>query len=155
MKPSHKLARRSFLVSVVGGVAAAGFLSSGASAQNTRYSGVTDCDSGANHDRPGYGTGNRNQFTDSDTGPQGDPRCRGRGPSARPEGSPSGTGRYSDTPTGCSDSDSGQSADPGGRGRTCNGGVPYPRRTEPGHTRHCSDSDRGNGADPLQQGRHC
>ncbi|HYD12408.1 MAG TPA: hypothetical protein VEC11_06145 [Allosphingosinicella sp.] len=155
MNTARKLNRRSFVTRVAGGMIVAG----GAAALIVEpvgaqtYSGVTDCDSGSGHDRPGYGTGQRNQYTDSDTGPTGDPRCRGRGPTRR-EGTPSGHGRYSGPAPNCSDSDGGPGADPGGRGVRCNGQTPNPR-LPPGRTRHCSDSDRGNHADPLQQGVRC
>jgi hypothetical protein len=151
MKASRKLNRRSFVASVVGGAA---LVTGTARAQNTRYSGVTDSDTGAQADRPGYGTGVRNQYTDQDTGPNADRQFHGRGPNGRPEGSVSGTGRYGEAASGCSDSDVGAGSDPGGRGIRCNGRTPvehYP----PGHTRHCTDSDRGAGADPVQEGRRC
>ena len=157
MKTSRKLSRRSFVATVLGGVAVGGgatrLLISRANAQTMNYTGVTDCDSGANHDRVGYGTGVRNQYTDRDTGPGSDPRCGGRGPQ-RQEGGTSGSGRYGDAPSGCSDTDSGTGADPGGRGVRCGTQTP-PVRREPEHTRHCTDSDRGNTADMVQQGRHC
>lgn len=150
MRPLRKLARRSFLVSVVGGGAAAGFLSTGAQGQNTRYSGVTDCDSGANRDRPGYGTGNRNQYTDSDTGPQADARCHGRGTTS---GSPSGTQYNSNQPrTGCSDRDYGPQGDPGGHGRTCRGREPNPYAPQ---VSGCTDRDTGPSSDSVGNGRHC
>ena len=159
MKASRKLNRRSFVASVVGGAALGGsataFLTGAAAAQNTRYSGVTDSDTGEHADRPGYGTGTRNQYTDRDTGPNADPQFHGRGPNGRREGSPSGTGAYDEPATNCSDTDGGPNADPGGRGRRCNGGHPWPRSSEPTHTRHCTDSDRGVGQDPVQEGRHC
>ena len=155
MRTSRKLTRRSFMASVAGGAVAGG----GAVALVTRpahaqtYTGVTDCDAGNNHDRPGYGIGPRNQYTDSDTGPQADARCHGRGPVRTPNG-PSGTGRYGDPASGCSDSDTGPGSDPGGRGVRCNGQTP-PTRYPPGHTRHCTDSDRGNNADLPGQGVRC
>ena len=151
---SPRLTRRSFMTSVVGGTIAGGataLITGPAQAQT--YSGVTDCDAGNGHDRPGYGTGTNNRYTDSDTGPQGDPRCQGRGPARNP-GAPSGHGRYGGVASGCSDSDTGTGSDPGGRGVRCNGQTP-PTRYPPTNTRHCSDSDRGNNADPLQQGRRC
>lgn len=160
MKIPRKLTRRSFMARVVGGAVAGGGAASlviaPAFAQNVRYTGVTDCDTGNGGDRPGHGTGVRNQYTDTDTGPNGDPRCRGRGPAARSEGSPSGQGNYGYTQgaTGCSDADRSPNADPGGRGQRCNGGTPVPRYP-PGRTRHCTDSDRGGGADPLGGGRRC
>jgi hypothetical protein len=154
MKTDRKTTRRSFLVRVAGGAAALGgavALIDGAAAQNTRYSGVTDCDSGQGADRPGYGTGVRNQITDSDTGPGSDPRCRGRGSNT---GANSGT-QYNDQAqpdTRCSDSDYGQYGDPGGRGRACRGLPPnqYAPRVS-----GCTDSDTGNGADSVGNGRRC
>lgn len=158
MKTERKLNRRSFVTKVVGGTivigGAASIIVGPAYAQN--YSGVTDCDAGQGADRPGYGTGNRNQFTDRDTGPNADPRCHGRGPNGRSEGSPSGFGGYGgeQATTGCSDTDGGSGADPGGRGIRCNGRTPY-NRYPPTNTRHCSDSDSGNNADLVQQGVRC
>lgn len=150
MKPSHQLVRRSFLVTVAGGAAAIGFLPSGALAQNVRYTGVTDCDTGNPSDRPGHGTGVRNQYTDRDTGPQGDARCHGRGTSS---GSPTGT-QY--TPrqerTGCSDSDYGAQGDPSNHGRACRGHAPNPYAPQ---VSGCTDSDRGSGADSVGNGRRC
>jgi hypothetical protein len=156
MKASRKVNRRSFMTSVLGGVVIGG----GATAlvigraEAQVYSGVTDSDTGQVHDRPGYGVGVRNQYTDRDTGPNGDPQFHGRGPNGRPEGSVSGQGSYGEAASGCSDTDGGPGSDPGGRGRSCNGQTPL-RRYPPGHTRHCTDSDRGGGADPVQEGRHC
>jgi len=157
MKPTRKLNRRSFLETVAGGAIAGGTLTmvvGDASAQNARYSGVTDSDTGEHADRPGYGVGTRNQYTDRDTGPNADAQFHGRGPNGRPEGSVSGQGSYGEAASGCSDSDSGPGSDPGGRGRSCNGQTPRPT-LPPGHTRHCTDSDRGTGADPVQEGRRC
>lgn len=155
MPTTRKLDRRSFITRVAGGMVVTGgavaLIVEPVRAQS--YTGVTDCDSGSGHDRPGYGTGNRNHYTDTDTGPTGDPRCRGRGP-ARREGAPSGHGRYSGVASGCSDSDGGTGSDPGGRGVRCNGQVPNPRYP-PSHTRHCTDSDRGPNADLPQQGVRC
>lgn len=157
MKPTHKLSRRSFVTQVGGafvGGGAMAFVSGRAVAQT--YTGVTDADNGNPHrDRPGYGTGVRNRYTDRDTGPGADPQFGGRGPGARPQGSPSGHGGYSEIPSGCSDPDRSPTADPGGRGRSCGGRTPDPRRTTPERSRHCSDSDRGNSADPIGQGRRC
>jgi hypothetical protein len=158
MEPTRKPSRRSFLNQVVGGAAAGGALAlfaGAARAQNTRYSGVTDSDTGEHADRPGYGVGTRNNYTDRDTGPNADAQFHGRGPNGRPEGSVSGQGSYGEPPTNCSDTDSGAGSDPAGRGRRCNGAQPWPRSNEPTHTRHCTDSDRGVGADPVQEGRHC
>jgi hypothetical protein len=152
MKASRKLNRRSFVASVVGGAA---LVTGTARAQNMRYSGVTDSDTGEHADRPGYGTGTRNQYTDQDTGPNADAQFHGRGPNGRPEGSVSGTGRYDEPARGCSDTDTGSGSDPGGRGRRCGGNPAWPRNNVPTHSRHCTDSDRGVGADPVQEGRHC
>lgn len=157
MEGRSKLNRRSFMERVIGGVATGGaiaLVAGSARAQNVQYSGVTDADTGNGADRPGYGTGTRSVHTDSDTGPSADAQFHGRGPAARGEGGVSGTGRYGEAPSGCSDSDGGPGADPGGRGVRCNGQTP-PRRYPPGHTRHCTDSDRGSGADLVQQGRRC
>ena len=157
MKTSRRCNRRSFMTKVAGGMLATGgaaiLVAGPASAQN--YSGVTDCDSGNGSDRPGYGTGNRNQYTDSDTGPNSDPRCHGHGPD-RTEGSTSGYGRYGydNRASGCSDSDSGAGADPGGRGIRCGGRTP-PERYPPEHTRHCTDSDTGPHADLVGHGVRC
>jgi hypothetical protein len=136
---------------VIGGGAT--ILVSGASAQNVRYSGVTDCDIGNGADRPGYGTGVRNQYTDTDTGPNSDPRCRGRGPQA----GPTGTGEYgrSQMETMCTDQDRGTGSDPGGRGRRCGNEWPYPRNPNATNRRVCTDADMGANRDPAQQGRHC
>lgn len=158
MKPTRKLSRRSFLGRVAGGAVAGGALAmfaGPARAQNTRYSGVTDSDTGANADRPGYGVGTRNHYTDRDTGPNADAQFHGRGPNGRPGGSASGQGSYGEPQTACSDTDAGPDADPGGRGRRCNGGQPWPRSTAPTHTRHCTDSDRGVGQDNVGEGRRC
>lgn len=154
MKASRRLNRRSFVASVIGGAALGGsataLVTGRAEAQNTRYSGVTDSDTGQHADRPGYGTGVRTQHTDRDTGPNADAQFHGRGP----QGDISGQGRYGEYPSSCSDSDGGTGSDPGGRGVRCNGQTP-PQRYPPGHTRHCTDSDRGSGADPVQRGRRC
>lgn len=159
MKASRKLNRRSFFGTVLGGAMAGGgatmLVTGRAQAQNTRYSGVTDSDTGGNADRPGYGVGTRNRYTDQDTGPNADRQFEGRGPNARPDGSTSGTGNYGEYARPCSDSDGGPGADPGGRGVRCNGQTPQRRNDTPTHTRHCTDSDRGVGADPVQQGRRC
>jgi hypothetical protein len=155
MKASRKLTRRSFAASVLGGAVIGGtanaLLSGRANAQNVRYTGVTDCDNGSNHDRPGYGTGDRTQYTDNDTGPNADPRCHGRAPNS---GSPTGT-QYDhglQPETGCSDSDRGPYGDPSGHGQTCRGDVPNSRSTTPSG---CTDSDAGSNADPIGDGRHC
>src|SRR5688500_14003470 len=143
--------RRSFMERVVGIAAAGGAIGLiGGRAEAQIYTGVTDADLTPVRDRPGYGTGTRNRYTDRDTGPNADPQFQGRGP----QGEVSSTGRYGDAPSGCSDTDGGPGADPGGRGVRCNGQVP-PVRRPPASTRHCTDSDRGNNADPVQQGRNC
>jgi len=158
MNTSRRLNRRSFVTRVVGGMVVTGgavvLVAGPAQAQN--YSGVTDCDSGSNHDRPGYGVGNRTQYTDRDTGPNSDPRCHGRGPN-RQEGNTSGYGSYNheSQPSGCSDSDGGSGSDPGGRGVRCGNRSTPPVRYPPGNTRHCTDSDRGNGADMVGYGVRC
>ncbi len=156
MEPTRKPSRRSFLNQVLGGVAVGGALGtlSGQARAYQAYSGVTDADTGNVRDRPGYGVGTRTRYTDRDTGPNADRQFEGRGPAGRGEGAVSGTGRYGEAPSGCSDSDGGPGSDPGGRGVRCNGQTP-PRRYPPGHTRHCTDSDTGSGADPIQQGRRC
>lgn len=160
MKPSRKFNRRSFFASVAGGVLIGGgavaIVTGRARAQSNQvYTGVTDSDTGAGHaDRPGYGTGVRNRYTDRDTGPNADPQFGGRGPNARPEGYPSGQGRYGGTASGCSDTDGGPGADPGGRGVRCNGRTPE-QRYPPTNSRHCTDSDRGNSADLPQRGVRC
>jgi hypothetical protein len=154
MKTSRRLNRRSFIASVAGGTALGGsaiaLVTGRAEAQNTRYSGVTDSDTGLGADRPGYGTGVRTQHTDRDTGPNADAQFHGRGP----PGDISGQGRYGEYPSGCSDSDGGTGADPGGRGVRCNGQTP-PTRYPTENSRHCTDSDRGNNADLVQHGVHC
>jgi hypothetical protein len=157
MQTSRKCNRRSFMTRVAGGMLATGgaaiLVTGPADAQN--YSGVTDCDSGNGADRPGYGTGNRNQYTDRDTGPNADPRCHGRGPN-QAEGSTSGYGRYGydNRASGCSDADGGPGADPGGRGIRCSGRTPV-EQNPPSHTRHCSDSDSGPHADLIGHGVRC
>ena len=153
MRASRKLNRRSFVASVVGGAVLGGgataLVTGEARAQS--YSGVTDCDSGNNHDRPGFGTGVRNQYTDSDTGPNADPRCHGRGSNT---GSDSGTSyNQAEHPnTGCSDRDYGQYGDPGGHGRSCRGMQPnqYAPRTS-----GCTDNDPASSGDSAGNGRHC
>src|ERR1700712_3323381 len=131
MKASRRLNRRSFVASVVGGAALGGsataFVTGQARAQKMRHSGGTDSDTGEHADRPGYGTGTRNQYTDQDTGPNADAQFHGRGPNGRREGAPSGQGSYGEGASGCSDSDSGPGSDPGGRGRRCGGGQAWPR----------------------------
>jgi len=156
MNPTRKPSRRSFLTLVIGGVAGGGALAAlaGRAEAFQTYTGVTDSDVGQVHDRPGYGVGTRNQYTDQDTGPNADPQFHGRGPAGRQSGSTSGTGRYDGPASGCSDTDGGPGADPGGRGVRCNGGTAT-TRYPPTNTRHCTDSDRGSGADPVQAGRHC
>jgi hypothetical protein len=155
MKASRRLSRRSFVTSVLGGVVAGGataLIVGSARAQNIRYTGVTDSDTGEHADRPGYGTGVRSQYTDSDTGPNADAQFHGHGPNG--QGTTSGTGSYGERASGCSDTDGGPGADPSGRGRSCNGQTPV-QRYPPTETRHCTDSDRGSGADPVQAGVHC
>jgi hypothetical protein len=153
MKASRRLSRRSFAASVLGGVVIGGgataLVCGRASAQ--AYTGVTDCDSGSNHDQLGYGRGTRNQYTDNDTGPNSDPRCHGRAPNT---GSPTGTpyDPFVHTQTGCSDSDRGPYGDPSGYGTTCRGSAPNPRATRPSR---CTDSDSGANADPGGDGHHC
>lgn len=149
MNPTRKPSRRSFLNLVIGGGALAA-ITGRAEGQNTRYSGVTDSDTGEHADRPGYGVGTRTQHTDTDTGPNADAQFHGRGP----QGNITGPGSYSGYASGCSDSDHGSGSDPGGRGVHCGSQTP-PVRYPPGETRHCTDSDRGSGADPVQAGRHC
>lgn len=150
------LNRRSFLVRVAGGamIGSGGALAllrgSGAAAQN--YSGVTDCDTGSGRDRPGFGRGVRNQYTDSDTGPGADPRCQGRGSNT---GANTGT-RYNPSiqpnqPL-CSDSDYGVNGDPAGYGRACRGEGGNPRARQ---YSGCTDSDTGQGADAVGNGRVC
>jgi hypothetical protein len=159
MTPTRRLNRRSFVATVLGGAIVGGgataLVVGPAQAQNTRYSGVTDSDTGEHADRPGYGVGTRNNYTDQDIGPNADAQFHGRGPNGRAEGSTSGQGGYNEPQSGCSDTDAGPGADPGGRGRRCNGGQAWPRSNVPTHTRHCTDSDRGVGADPVQEGRRC
>lgn len=157
MKASRKLNRRSFVASVAGGALIGGgatsFVLGRAEAQNTRYSGVTDSDTGQHADRPGYGTGTRSQYTDQDRGPNADAQFHGRGPTGT-QGGVSGTGRYDGPVSGCSDNDHGSGSDPGGHGRTC-GQRPFPRSNVPTHTRHCTDSDNGANHDPVEGGRRC
>lgn len=155
MDPTRKPSRRSFMGQVLGGVAIGGslVLVSGRAGAQT-YTGVTDSDTGNPRDRPGYGVGVRNRYTDRDTGPNGDRQFEGRGPAGAGQGTRSGSGSYGGIGSGCSDSDGGSGSDPAGRGVRCNGQIPA-RRYPPGHTRHCTDSDRGNGADPVQQGVRC
>lgn len=151
MVTGKRAGRRSFLARVAGGFAGAALLlvrGAPAVAQNARYSGVTDCDAGQGADRPGFGTGVRNRYTDSDTGPSADPRCGGRGPTS---GSGSGT-QYSDPPTGCSDSDYGVNGDPGGHGRACRG---LPSNPNAQRRSNCTDSDTGTNADSIGNGRRC
>ena len=163
MKPTRRINRRSFAASVLGGLVIGGsataLIAGRAAAQNVRYTGVTDSDTGEHADRPGYGVGAHSVYTDQDTGPNGDAQFHGRGPSAGAQGSPSGQGSYSPygSPSGCSDSDSGSNADPGGRGRTCNGRPGEPRfpPVNQRHEGHCSDTDSGPYADLPGQGVRC
>ena len=153
MKPLRTTSRRSFLLRV-GATATAGAAlalvgGAEAGAQGRPYSGVTDCDAGNGADRPGYGNGNRNRYTDSDTGPNSDPRCGGRGSRGT---SPTGT-EYPGTPqTRCSDSDYGQYGDPSGSGRACRGRDPNPYAP---HVSGCTDNDPANGGDSAGNGRRC
>jgi hypothetical protein len=156
MRRTNLTNRRSFLrrvgATATAGAALALVGGSEAGAQNTRYSGVTDCDTGNGADRPGYGTGVRNQFTDNDTGPSADPRCHGRGSNS---GADSGT-RYNGAVqpyNNCSDRDYGPNGDPGGRGRSCRGSGntnPYAP-----HVSGCSDNDPATGGDSIGNGRRC
>ena len=159
MKPTRRINRRSFAATVLGGIVIGGgataLITGRARAQNTRYSGVNDSDTGEHADRPGYGVGTRSVYTDQDTGPNGDAQFHGRGPNGGEPGSPSGGGSYQVAPTGCSDSDSGGNADPGGRGRFCAGRPSSPHSDVPTVSHFCSDSDSGNNADPIGEGRRC
>ena len=156
MKALRTTNRRSFLAAVAGGGAVAGaaltlVLGPEARAQNSRYTGVTDCDTGSRADRPGYGTGDRNQHTDSDTGPNADARCHGRGSNS---GADTGT-QYNPTTnpnSGCSDQDYGPEGDPGGHGRACRGREANPYAPQ---VSGCTDRDTGNGSDSIGNGRHC
>jgi len=77
------------------------------------------------------------------------------------------TGRRAEAQSGCSDTDSGYGADPGGRGRRCAGtaytGCSDRDPTDPGmrgrscgnQPRACTDVDRGTNADPGGRGRSC
>lgn len=149
---SNPVSRRSFLGRVVGGVAATGgamTMVAGTAHAQANYTGVTDCDRGEGgiRDRPGYGRGQRNQYTDSDSGPNRDPPCGGRGTSS---GSPTGTQYNSNQPhTGCSDSDYGSNGDPSGYGRACRGRDPNAYAP---HVSGCSDRDPG---DSIGNGRSC
>ena len=152
MKPNRPTSRRSFLIRV-GATATAGAaltLVGGDELRAQNYSGVTDCDTGAGFDRPGFGRGNRNAVTDRDTGPGADPRCRGCGTS----GGATGSGQYhpGQSETRCSDRDYGQYGDPGGRGRACRGLPPnqYAPRVS-----GCTDNYVGRGADSIGNGRRC
>ena len=154
MKPLRTTSRRSFLrrVGTTAGAGAALALVGGAELRAQNYSGVTDCDAGSGSDRPGFGRGLRNQYTDQDTGPGSDPRCQGRGSNT---GANSGT-QYNEREqplTRCSDTEYGRYGDPGGRGRRCRGESP----NYSGQPRYsgCSDSDPANGGDSIGNGRHC
>jgi hypothetical protein len=155
MKADRTTTRRSFLrrvgATATAGAAFALIGGSEAGAQNVRYSGVTDCDSGNGADRPGFGTGNRNQYTDQDMGPNADPRCHGRGSNS---GANSGT-QYNpnDQPeTRCSDRDYGPNGDPGGRGRACRGRDANPYAPQ---VSGCSDNDPASTGDSSGNGRRC
>ena len=153
MKADRTTNRRSFLRRV-GATATAGAamaLVGGSELRAQNYSGVTDCDTGNGADRPGYGTGNRNQFTDTDTGPNADPRCHGRGSNT---GGNSGT-QYNPNyqpDTRCSDRDYGPNGDPGGRGRACRGRDPNQYAPQ---VSGCSDNDPASGGDSIGNGRRC
>ena len=151
MRTSRRVTRRSFLSSVTAGIIAGGsaitLVAGPARAQGRTYTGVTDSDTGTGADSPGYGRGNRNQYTDQDTGPNADPQFHGRGPAGQREGGPSGN--YG-AATNCTDTDRGSQADPAGRGR-----CGQPRNRTPENHRVCSDSDRGENYDAAGYGRHC
>ena len=153
MKADRTTTRRSFLRRV-GATATAGAamaLVGGSELRAQTYSGVTDCDTGNGADRPGYGTGNRNQFTDTDTGPNADPRCHGRGSNS---GANSGT-QYNPNyhpDTRCSDRDYGPNGDPGGRGRACRGRDP---NLDAPQVSGCSDNDPASTGDSSGNGRRC
>jgi hypothetical protein len=129
MKPTHKLSRRSFFLTVGGGVAAVGALGVIAPDPAEAFQ-CTDSDSGRYSDPAGRGRRcgrRRTGCTDSDAGGGSDApnygRCRARR-------------------TGCTDSDSGRYADQAGNGRCRR------RRT-------CTDSDTGRYSDPAGRGRRC
>lgn len=77
------------------------------------------------------------------------------------------TGRRAEAHQGCSDTDSGYGADPGGQGRRCAGraytGCSDRDPTDPGMrgrnctatSSGCTDVDRGPNADPARRGRSC
>lgn len=158
MKVQRTTNRRSFLrrVGTTATGSAALLLVGGSElrAQNSHYSGVTDCDTGTGADRPGFGVGVRTQYTDSDTGPSGDPRCHGRGSNS---GADSGTQYYSGIQpyTGCSDRDYGPQGDPGGYGRSCRGSTYRRDNPEAPHVSGCSDNDPASGGDSIGNGRRC
>ena len=98
MTPSRKLSRRSFMASVLGGLAVGG--GAAASAQSAKRCPLVDGDRGATSDNsPGY-------VTDADAGATADPPCRRRR-----------TVRVSERR--CSDTDSVRNADPAYAGRRC------------------------------------
>ncbi|WP_421792611.1 hypothetical protein [Hyphobacterium sp.] len=106
-----RITRRSFFTSVTGGTALA-FGTSRAGAQT--YTGVTDADTGAGYDYPGYGRSAGRQtnqacsgYTDSDTGANYDPIGCGRQAQGR-------------TCSGATDADTGAQYDPVGCGRGTN-----------------------------------
>lgn len=123
-KPKKPLNRRSFMATVVGGVAVAGAASTliaGEAKAQQRPTGRTDSDSGNNadqggygrtgvtdsdpYDRPGYGVSSgQTGLTDSDSGGNADAVGNGRGATRS-------------TRSGLTDSDSGSAADQGGYGR--------------------------------------
>ena len=153
MRTSRRVTRRSFLSSVTAGITAGGamaFMAGSARAQGRTYTGVTDADTGANADSPGYGRGTHNVYTDQDTGPNADAQFHGRGPAGRDGRGTSGQGEYGGPGTYCTDNDRGSNADPAGRG-TC--GHPRDRTQVRNHI--CSDSDSGGNADASGYGQHC
>ena len=131
MKTTRKVSRRSFFLTVAGGVAAAGTLGLIAPTEAQAMQ-CTDSDTGGNSDPAGggrrCGTNRSTGCTDRDTGrysdPAGNGRCRRR------------------TRTGCTDRDTGRYGDPAGNGRC--------RRR-----RSCTDSDTGRYGDPAGRGRRC
>ncbi|MGZ8349779.1 MAG: hypothetical protein ACXWU2_07100 [Allosphingosinicella sp.] len=109
MKALHKLNRRSFFASVVGGAAACAGLAGAARAQTGPWTGVTDSDSGSSADNAGHGRGPGGNASGQ---PQNRPQT---GVTDGDPADPVGAGRGGQT--GYSDSDSGANADPSGRGR--------------------------------------
>ena len=118
-----RLHRRSFMASVLGGVAVAGGASAliaGSARAQQRPTGRSDSDSGASADRAGYG---RTGATDSDSNDRAGYGVGGGGGgrsglSDSDPVDPAGNGRGSGgRNTGISDSDSGSNADAAGQGR--------------------------------------